>query len=458
MQNVHYPHGESLQATRLAEVELSQPLQAIASLDERTGRSYERVSVLVRLHTLPIGTIDLDITEGLLPVDRLCAEIWRALHEEINSHLLQDGLAAASSLSDGGLPVSSCPACGMEREELLKNAPLISVAIATRDRPDTLPKTLDSLLALNYPNYEIIVVDNAPKTSATADLVREKYGEQPRVRYVQEQRPGLSWARNCGLRHARGEIIAYTDDDVLVDPNWLVEFLRGFHAADNVGCVTGLTLPAELETPAQLFFEQFGGTNKGRGFGRLIFNMTTHRMSHPLYPYLTTNFGTGANTAYLTEVLRSFGGFDPSLGAGTVAPAGEDLETYFQIITRGYTLVSEPGAILRHLHRGDYASFRGQLHNYGVGFTAYLTKCVIDNPVHFCHLLFRLPQALDYLFSPRSQRNAKKQDSFPKELTRTELLGMLRGPFAYLHSRAHTRRIVSRFGLPAAGGAGTCET
>lgn len=452
------PDSRSFVAARIVDVELSQPLPAISSRDDRTGRSYERAWVLVRLHTHPLGTIDLPLEKERVPAAHLGDEIWRALHYEINAHLLHDGLPQVSSLSETGMPFSSSPACIQERAELLRNAPFVSVVIGTRDRPETLPATLESLLAMNYPKYEIIVVDNAPETPATADMVRERYGNQPRLRYVREDRPGLSWARNCGLRHAQGEIVAYTDDDVLVDPNWLAEFLRGFHAAENVACVTGLTLPAELETPAQILFEQFGGTNKGRGFNRLIYNMTTHRMKHPLYPYLTSNFGTGANTAYRASVLRSFGGFDPSLGAGTLAPAGEDIETYFQIITRGHTLVSEPGAILHHLHRGDYASFRGQMHNYGIGFTAFLTKCVMDNPAHFYRLVFRLPHALDYLFSPRSRRNVKKQDNFPKELTKTELLGMLYGPLAYIQSRLHTHRLISRFGLPKTGTPESAET
>jgi glycosyltransferase involved in cell wall biosynthesis len=118
---------------------------------------------------------------------------------------------------------------------------------------------LRALLALDYPRYEIIVVDNAPSTSATADFIRQTYRDVPQVRYVREDRPGLSWARNCGLMAARGEIVAFTDDDVVLDPYWLIELVKAFHVADDVMCVTGLVLPLELETPAQFLLEEFGG-------------------------------------------------------------------------------------------------------------------------------------------------------------------------------------------------------
>src|SRR5690348_9913012 len=97
----------------------------------------------------------------------------------------------------------------------------------------------------NYPNLEILVVDNAPSSDATRDLVSARY---PRVNYVVEPRPGLDWARNRAISAASGEILAYTDDDVVVDPGWVRALARAFAEDPEAMAVTGLVVPFELET------------------------------------------------------------------------------------------------------------------------------------------------------------------------------------------------------------------
>ena len=141
--------------------------------------------------------------------------------------------------------------------------PLVTVAVCTRDRTAQLAGCLDSLGRLDYPALDVLVVDNAPSDPATARLVGERY---PQVRYVCEPRPGLNWARNRAIAEARGEIIAYTDDDVVVDPGWVRALAHVFAQHPEVMAVTGLVVPYELETEAQMFFERYGGF--GRGFER----------------------------------------------------------------------------------------------------------------------------------------------------------------------------------------------
>ena len=126
----------------------------------------------------------------------------------------------------------------------------------THNRPDRLALCLHSLLNLRYPAYEIIVVDNAPTTAETAEVVQEMQKSAPFLFYLREDRPGISWARNKGIAIAKGEIIAFTDDDVVVDPYWLTELVYAFTLSADVACTTGAILPLELETPAQLLFER----------------------------------------------------------------------------------------------------------------------------------------------------------------------------------------------------------
>jgi glycosyltransferase involved in cell wall biosynthesis len=419
---------------RMVEVELSEPLPLVLPYDEQTKRYYERVEVLVRLHTQPIGRIGLNIDKEALSAESFAKLIWLELGSAINAHLLHDSHPGIDGLEAVGLPPVKEPRCLQARTRVLKNGPFVSVVICTRDRIKHLEACLAQLMQLEYLHYEVIVVDNAPQTSATADLIKQQYGNSTRVRYVREDRPGLSRARNCGLWEAHGDIIAYLDDDERVDPYWLASLVEAFESAENVACVTGLILAAELETPAQGWLEQFGGFNKGRGFNKLTFNLTTHRSSHPLYPYLASHFGAGGNMAFRTATLRTLGGFDPSLGAGTLAGGAEEIEVFFRLVASGYTLVWEPAAIVRHFHRRDADGLRRQLYNYGTAFTAFLTRCLIDDPKRIFFLLSRLPHALLYLLSPGSTRNNRKLD-YPLILTLSELTGMLFGPLLYLRQR-----------------------
>jgi GT2 family glycosyltransferase len=417
---------------RVLEVELSQALPSLTPYNPANGQVYRRAMVLVRLHTQPLGVVDLVLGElGLTPA-KYAHHIWSALNQEINKHLRHDDLPEITELDEDGIRPLSSSRCIQERTTFLATAPFASVIVATRDRPESLAACLRSLLSLDYPNFEIIVVDNAPRTGATSDFIQQTYCNVDQVRYVREERPGLSWARNRGLSEAHGEIVAITDDDVLVDKHWLTELVRGFSVAENVACVTGNILPAEIETPAQLLLEQFGGFSKG--FTRQIFDLSEHRSQHPLYPYNAGTFGSGANLAFKTSILREFNGFDCALGAGTLALGGEDLAICFQVITEGYQLVYQPGALLRHFHRRDYASLRKQMYNYGVGLTAFLTKCLLDDPFRIPDIVRKVPKGLYFVFSPNSPKNQKKREGYPQELTRLELKGMLYGPLSYLRS------------------------
>jgi GT2 family glycosyltransferase len=431
---------------RLLELELSEPLPFIYPKDTNTELLYSRARVLVRLHHYPLGFFDMELPAEGLPPSAYCDQLWHEFQQAANEHLHQDKLPASDHLDTGGLLNDNIPSCREQRQHLLENAPFISVVVSTRDRTQEITKTLPAMLKINYPNYEIIVVDNASKTTAVADLLRDQYQANPKVRYFREDRPGLSWGRNCGLRHAQGEIVAFIDDDELPNPDWLTELALSFKALDNVACVTGMTFAAELETPAQLLLEEFGGFCKGRGFKQMLFNLTTHRQPEPLYPYLTSKFGAGGNMAFKTAVLRQLNGFDPSLGAGTPSGASEETEVFFRLIMQGYTLVSEPAAIVRHYHRREYSGLRQQLYSYGLGFTSYLTKTLLDDPRRLLFLLGKTPYALNYLFNPNSVRNKQKTVTYPSELTNAELKGMLYGPLAYLRSRWRTRKLVAKFG------------
>lgn len=422
---------------RVLDIELTQPLPGISSYDPNTGQRYGRAVVYVRVHGQPLGGIDIPLPETGLDPQSLADEIWQQLSGQINDHLHSDQLDRIPGLDPDGLIGIGQPECQKICEESAVQGPFTSIIVSTRDRSDSLRSALQSLVSQTYPMYEILVVDNAPQTDATTRLIQDEFAD--RVRYIREDQPGLAVARNAGVQQALGEILAFTDDDVVADPNWLLKLVGAFHCADDVACVTGMIFPMELETPAQAWFEEYGGFNKG--YQRRVFDLHENRLDHTLYPYTVGRFGTGANMAFTADFLKEIGGFDPATGTGTPAMGGDDLAAFFEVIARGHQLVYEPAAVVYHRHRRDYQNLRRQTYGYGVGLTAYLMKAIIDKPVRIFSLAARIPSGLLYLLSPHSSKNVKKSNKFPAELNHLERKGMLYGPLAYLRSRWKYRRM-----------------
>jgi O-antigen biosynthesis protein len=198
--------------------------------------------------------------------------------------------------------------------------------------------------------------------------------------------------------------------------------------------VSGLLVPAELETPAQLWFEQYGGFT--RGFDRRVFDLCANRPTdEPLYPWNAGLFGTGNNFSFRTDVLREIGAFDPALGNGTPALGGVDSEVLLRTILCGHQIVYEPRALVRHVHRPDYDGLRRQVYAYGAGLVAYYLKTVLAEPRFALDFARKLPAGVRWMLSSDAHINMHKRDDYPAELTWIERRGMLYGPLAYARSR-----------------------
>ncbi|MGW7129440.1 glycosyltransferase [Streptomyces bobili] len=331
--------------------------------------------------------------------------------------------------------------------------PFTSVVIATRERADRLAHALDSMLAQDHPDFEIVVVDNAPVTDATRLLVERKYAE--RVRYVTEPVPGLAVAHNTGLAAARGDVVAFTDDDVVADPRWLTELTAPFAADPGLGCATGLILPARLRTPAQVLLESHGGFAKG--FTPRTYDPAGPPADEPLFPFTAGRFGSGANMAFRTGVLRAVGGFDPATGAGTLARGGDDLYGFVRVLAHGHRLHYTPRALVWHHHRETWQDLETQAYGYGAGLTAYLTAILVNRPALLPAFLARLPRGLAHARTLTAVRDAEGPDGaagvpgghddrghpWPRRLSRLQRKGMAYGPVGYLRAR-RAMRTVSR--------------
>lgn len=232
----------------------------------------------------------------------------------------------------------------------------VSVIVCTRDRPEALARCLDALAALDPAPGEVVVVDNAPTTDATRDVAARR----PSVRYVVEPQPGLDHARNAGVAAAGGAILAFTDDDVEVPREWLGRLAACF-AEPDVTAATGLVLPAELETDAQLVFERyFGGLDRGHAVRRFdaAWFARHRRAGAPVW-----QIGAGANMAFRRAAVLAAGGFDERLDAGAAGCSG-DSELWYRLLAAGGVCVYTPAAVVHHHHRATLPALRRQVHDY----------------------------------------------------------------------------------------------
>ncbi|WP_406726074.1 glycosyltransferase [Streptomyces sp. GD-15H] len=414
-------------AVQVAELDLSGEETALRPGPGSPPVTHGEVFVLVRRSGRPVGALLGRVPEGADPTTVLTALARQAQGQA------QD---VERSVAAGPPP------------------PHTSVVVATRERAGQLARTLDSLLAQDHPRFEVVVVDNAPVTDETRDLVERKYGE--RVRYVCEPVPGLATAHNTGVAAARGEVIAFTDDDVVADPRWLTELTTPFATDPGLGCATGLILPARLRTPAQVLLESHGGFAKG--FTPTTYDPEDPPRDEPLFPFTAGRFGSGANMAFRAEVLRGVGGFDSATGAGTPARGGDDLYGFVRILAQGHRLHYTPGALVWHHHRETWADLETQAFGYGAGLTAYLTAILVNRPALLTAFLARVPRGLTHARGLTAVRDTgdggegggtddggaapgdhgTRTHPWPRRLSRLQRKGMLYGPVGYLRARRAT--------------------
>jgi GT2 family glycosyltransferase len=431
------PRG--LGPTRLLELELADSRVTLGASSEDAQR-YWRAQVLVRLHGAPLGLLDLDLEERPIVASAIARQASHELRDAIDEHLADDA-ACADRHRWSAVKPADVPPCERARDAFRATAPLATVVIATCRQHARLAATLESVLALDYPRYEVVLVDNDP-TPASRELVETRYGDRVNLLYVHEPVPGLAVAHNTGLRQARGDIVAFTDDDVIVERRWLLELARALRWKEGVACATGLILPAELETPAQIWLDERVGLNKG--YKPRLFDTGVNHPGGRLFPYSAGAFGSGANMAFRTAALRALGGFDPATGAGTWSRGGDDLAAFFGVIANGGSVAYQPSAIVRHFYRSDLDGLRHQMFDYGAGLGAYLTKLVVDRPTILGELRRHVPAGVTHALQMRSDGGAKDWFGFGAELARAERRGMLAGPPAYLLERLRRRAMYAR--------------
>jgi glucosyl-dolichyl phosphate glucuronosyltransferase len=235
----------------------------------------------------------------------------------------------------------------------------ITVAIPTHNRARTLAMTLGSLAAIKLvPEMEIecLVIDNN-SSDATAAVVEDfAHGAPFPAGRVFEPRQGSSFARNRAVREARGELIFFIDDDVIVEPDWASELLAEIRRRD-LDAACGLVLAQwQAAPPPWLGVEVYG-------------KLAVHPESAPPPEKLSQFFS--ANVGLKRKSLERFGLFREDLGVVAGNPmSGEDTELFARIIDRGGKIGIAPRAVVHHLigpERMTRAYFRRKSFAFGVG-------------------------------------------------------------------------------------------
>jgi cellulose synthase/poly-beta-1,6-N-acetylglucosamine synthase-like glycosyltransferase len=227
--------------------------------------------------------------------------------------------------------------------------PFVSVVVPAYNAERHLPRCLESLQNLNWPEerLEIIVVDNN-STDDTA-LIASCFNN---ICLLKEKRQGATHARNAGWTWARGEWIAFTDADCEVAPDWLRQLLPAF-TDPKVGLTGGELKPDEPTTSVERYIIEKDILSQERALEDVPCSP----------PFLVT-----ANAAYRRRALEEVGGFDPWLTVN-----GEDADLAWRVQEAGWQLRYIPDARVTHHHRADLRAMLRQIHSYGCG-TSYLFK------------------------------------------------------------------------------------
>jgi GT2 family glycosyltransferase len=226
--------------------------------------------------------------------------------------------------------------------DLLDYYPLISVVVAVYNGEKYIQECLESLMKLNYPNKEFIVVDDGSTDSTP--LIVEVY---PVKLVKNDGNQGLSVARNNGIKAAKGDIVAFTDADCRVDPDWLFYIASEFNKDIKVGGVGGPNLtPPEDDFKAYILGEAIGGP-------RCVL-ITDKEAEHI----------PGCNMAFRRHVLVEIGGFDP-----VFTRAGDDVDICWRVREAGFKLIKAPSAVVWHHRRSSISAYFKQQAGYGVAET-----------------------------------------------------------------------------------------
>lgn len=240
----------------------------------------------------------------------------------------------------------------------------ISVVICTRNRPDTVGQALESVAECAYPTYDVHVMDQSTDelTKKIVLDLAERFSGKLKINYHHLEKAGLSRAYNLGIAASDGEVIACTDDDVVVPTDWVSEVAKAFQADPQAGLLYGQVLiPKSLEEAER------NGTIVPNlpipKYERLIKGGTRFRV-----------FGMGANYALRRSILADVGGFDEALGGGGPLRSSQDFDFAYRVYRSGYAVLLVPNVKVDHYGSRTPDQWPATMKAYGIGDGAFYSK------------------------------------------------------------------------------------
>lgn len=299
------------------------------------------------------------------------------------------------------------------------STPPISIVVCTRAESESLNGCLESLTKLDYPQFEILLVDGAA-SEATMRLAA-RY----RARYISEPNAGEAQARNRGVAEAHHDIVAFIEENVRCDPQWLRGVARGF-SDPATALVTGFVAPQSLDTAAEQLYE-IASARKIDSFAPIDVDPSPTERATVV---AAEQLASGANMAVRRAQFHRIGGFDTALGAGTPARGGGDLDLLHRVMLDGQRLHYEPTALVWQRHPSTMSELRREMYYRGRSYGVYLMvrlrdgklprRMIVGQAVRwFGGLVLRIPRR----FLRRERR------SIP--MIAAELWGALHSPYAY---------------------------
>ncbi|MEJ0099066.1 MAG: glycosyltransferase family A protein [Pseudomonadota bacterium] len=240
----------------------------------------------------------------------------------------------------------------------------VSVVICTRNRPDTLGQALESVAECDYPSFDVHVMDQSTddKSQKVVEELAARFAQKLKINYHHLDKAGLSRAYNLGIAASAGEIIACTDDDVVVPKDWIAQIAKVFAADKDAGILYGQVL-----IPRSLVEAERNGLVVPSlpipKYERMIRGGTRYKV-----------FGMGANYALRRSVFERAGPFDEALGGGGPLRSSQDYDLAYRIYRTGYAIVLAPDVQVDHYGSRTPDQWPGTMKAYGIGDGAFYSK------------------------------------------------------------------------------------
>jgi glycosyltransferase involved in cell wall biosynthesis len=237
--------------------------------------------------------------------------------------------------------------------------PHVSVVMCTRNRPDTIEQAVTSVLACDYPAFDVTIIDQST-TAATENILRPLVDMDRRLRYMHVDVPGLSRAYNTGIGCTQGEILAFTDDDCVVPREWLGAIVRAFSEDEEADLLYGQVLAPK-------------GVEISGGLTPMLTIARPERLSRRDGFRI---FGMGANFAARRRLFATIGAFDEVLGGGGPLCSSQDFDLTYRAYRAGRVILLRPEIQVIHYGVRTLQDWKAMHRGYGIGDGAFYFKHV----------------------------------------------------------------------------------